>query len=195
MNALARLAYRPGSLDRIAWFLAGLRLPARAIRLPRLEDLCYHMQVKALSLRSTATAREFAPLLERAAALPASAWEFLNTAPDGRSVLVDNAHLKMVLIRWEPGTASARHFHPNGGGMIRVLEGAIQESRFLNDTIAVPYDVRRLERHAMSYIDDRLGAHVVANPGAQPAVTLHAYLKDRRTQKERSTLLAERGAG
>lgn len=179
MNATVQLAYRRTFLDRLSWFLAGIGVRSKVIRTAHLEDISYHLQVKAMTLRNHATAHEFRPILERAATVAPQEWAFLATENGGRKVLVDNEFLKVVLIRWEPGAECARHYHPNGGGMIMVLEGAIRESRFINDTIATPYDVRTLERHATSYIDDQLGAHVVANPQEHAAVTLHAYLKYR----------------
>ncbi len=179
MNTSVQLAYRPTFLDRFSWFLSGIGVRTKAIRAAHLEDIGYHLLVKAMTLRTGATAREFQPILERAAEVSSSEWAFLATESGGRKVLVDNEFLKVVLIRWEPGVACARHYHPNGGGSFMVLEGAIQESRFLNDTISAPYEVRTLQRHAMSYIDDHLGAHVVANPHENAAITLHAYLKYR----------------
>ena len=181
MNASVQLAYRPTFLDRIAWFLTGIGVRSKVMRAAQLEDVSYHLLVKAMTLRHNATAREFQPILERAATVAPRQWAFLATESGGREVLVDNEFLKVVLIRWEPGVECARHYHPNGGGMMIVLEGEIRESRFLNATIATPYDVRTLERHALSYIDDQLGAHVVANPEENAAITLHAYLKYRPT--------------
>ncbi|HRH39761.1 MAG TPA: hypothetical protein PK760_15530, partial [Flavobacteriales bacterium] len=174
-----QLSHPPTYLDRFAWFLSGIGIRSKALRTTRLEDINHHLMVKALSLPANATAREFQPILERATQVPPEAWSFLATEPGGRKVLVDSEHLKVVLIRWEPGAECARHYHPNGGGMIMVLEGAILESRFLNGTIAAPYEVRNMQRHVMSYIDDTLGAHVVANPHERAAITLHAYLKHR----------------
>ena len=179
MNATVKLSHRPTYLDRFAWFLSRIGIRNKALRRTGLEHINYHLMVKALSLPARSTGREFQPILERAAHVPPEEWSFLVTEPGGRKVLVDNEHLKVVLIRWEPGAECARHYHPNGGGMLMVLEGAILESRFLNDTIAAPYEVRSVERHVMSYIDDTLGAHVVANPHERAAITLHAYLKHR----------------
>ncbi len=179
MNASVQLAYRPTFLDRIAWFLTGIGVRSNVIRAAQLEDISYHLLVKAMTMRTGATAREFQSILERAAAVSSNEWTFLATESGGRKVLVDNEFLKVVLIRWEPGVECARHYHPNGGGMIMVLEGAIRESRFISDTIAAPYEVRMLGLHAMSYIDDQLGAHVVANPQENAAITLHAYSKYR----------------
>ena len=179
MNASVQLAYRPTFLDRIAWFLTGIGVRSKVMGTAHLENISYHLLVKAMTLRNSATAREFQPILERATSISSSEWAFLATESGGRKVLVDNEFLKVVLIRWEPGAECARHYHPNGGGMILVLEGAIRESRFLNATITTPYEARTLERHALSYIDDQLGAHVVANPKEKAAITLHAYLKYR----------------
>lgn len=179
MNTAVQLAYRPTTIDRIAWFLTGIGVRTKVTRTPHLGDIAYHLLVKAMTLRANATAHELQPILERAAELSPGEWASLGTHPGGRRVVVDNEFLKVVLIRWEAGVECARHYHPNGGGLIMVLEGAIRESRFLNDFIPAPYDVRDMRRQDISYIDDQLGPHVVANPHERAAVTLHAYLKYR----------------
>ena len=179
MKANAQIALRPGIVDRITQLLLGTDLRDKVDRITHLEQLSYRLQVKAMSLPRHATARAFTPILERAAAMHSRAWDFLSSESNGRKVLVDNAYLKVVMVRWEPGAGSDRHFHPNGGGMILVLEGSVQESRFHQATSAVPHEVLLLGPQAMSYIDDTLGAHAVMNPNPFHAVTLHAYLKDR----------------
>jgi Cysteine dioxygenase type I len=178
MNAYSQRAYRPTFLERIVWFLTG-GVRGNISRAARLEDISYHLQVQAMTLRPRATARAFQAILQRVTSVPSNEWAFLTTGGSERKVLVDNEFLKVVLIRWEPGAESARHYHPIGGGMMMVLEGAVRESRFMNESITVPYEIRVLDRYAMSYIDDQLGPHVVANRQENAAITLHAYLKYR----------------
>lgn len=181
MNTPLQLTHPATILDRIAFFLTRSSARAKALRTTHLEDIRYRLMVKAMALPAKATAHAFRPILEQAARVSPNEWASLAREGDGRRVLVDNEYLKVVLIRWEPGAASDRHYHPKGGGMITVLEGAIQETRYLNDRAAEPYETRTLARHTMSYIDDTLGAHVVANPHEKSATTLHAYLKYRNT--------------
>ncbi|MEZ6055041.1 MAG: cysteine dioxygenase family protein [Planctomycetaceae bacterium] len=179
MNTAIQLIDPTTSLARIARLPAAERTRSRTVNV-RFEEICYRLMVKAMTLPSTATAHAFRPILEQAAMIPSSAWRFLAAdGSDGRKVLVDNDRLKVVLIRWAPGEACDRHLHPKGGGMFTVLEGAIHEEVFLNDHVMHPYATRVHERSAMSYIDDSLGAHIVANPYTKAAVTLHAYLKYR----------------
>lgn len=180
MNTQLQLGHSASFLARIGSFLAHPIPQVRAKRQPLLEDISYRLMVRAMSLPANATAMAFQTILERASKVRSSEWAFLAEAPEGKKVLVDNEFLKVVLIRWEPGVTCARHGHPNGGGMVKVLEGAIRESRFLNATITAPYETNVFRQHSASYIDDRLGLHTVGNPFELPAVTMHAYLKYRK---------------
>lgn len=179
MNALIPLHLRAISLQRLTAFLEPPVVRTSATRTIGFEALTYRLMLKAMTLPRQATAWDLRPILEQASAIPARAWDFLADTPEGKQVFVDNEYLKVLLIRWEPGSISSRHYHPNGGGLITVLEGAIQEDRYLNDTIAVPYEQQVRNRGSISYIDDRLGLHTVGVPFDQPAVSLHAYLKYR----------------
>ena len=180
MNTTFQLDFPSTLLVRFAFFLTRTRARAKAGRIQHLEDISYRLLVKAMTLPADATAHAFRPLLELASAVPPVEWGFLaNEESGGRKVLVYNTYLKVVLIRWAPGEACARHFHPNGGGMFTVLEGAIREDRFLNASVPLPYETRVHGAGAMSYIDDTLGAHIVSNTAEHAAVTLHAYLKYR----------------
>ena len=178
MNAQLPLHFPSFGLQRLATML-DLPVWRSATRNIGFEALTYRLMLKAMTLPKQATAEDLRPILERAAAIPASAWDFLADTPEGKHVFVDNEYLKVLLIRWEPGSISSRHYHPNGGGLITVLEGAIQEDRYLNDSIAKPYEQQVRTRGTISYIDDRLGLHTVGVPFDRPAVTLHAYLKYR----------------
>ena len=179
MNALLPLDLRTIGLQRLTAFLDLPLARTRGTRTIGFEALTYRLMLKAMTLPRQATARDLQPILEQAAAIPARAWDFLADTPEGKQVFVDNEYLKVLLIRWEPGAISSRHYHPKGGGLITVLQGAVQEQRFLNETIDAPYETKVLERRGISYIDDSLGMHTVGVAAGEPAVTLHAYLKYR----------------
>lgn len=144
-----------------------------------LEDIGYHLMVRAMTALPNSTALVFLPIMERTATFSVDQWAHLADRPDGREVLLDNEFLKVVLIRWAPGAASDLHGHPKGGGVIKVLEGAIAEARYNTLESTTPFSEHIYRRQATSYIDDTMGMHTVANPFAEPAVTLHAYLKYR----------------
>jgi predicted metal-dependent enzyme (double-stranded beta helix superfamily) len=122
---------------------------------------------------------EFLPILEHADQIGANAWASLADTPEGKLVLVDNPFMKVLLIRWEPGALSSRHGHPAGSGMIKVLDGAVQEELFMDEISNAPYSAHVHHESATSYIDDTLGLHTIGNPFEEAAVTLHAYLKYR----------------
>lgn len=178
MNAQLPLHFSSFGLQRLASVL-GLPVTLGSTRTIGFEALTYRLMLKAMTLPKQATAEDLRPILEQAAAIRVRAWDFLADTPEGKYVLADNTYLKVVLIRWEPGAISSRHYHPNGGGLITVLEGSIQEDRYLNDTQATPFEQRIRTRRSISYIDDQLGMHTVGNPFETPAVSLHAYLKYR----------------
>lgn len=152
---------------------------ARALDASGLDALCYRLMVKAMTAQADSTALRFLPVLEQVHRIAPTEWDFLRHEPDGRKVLVDNTYLKVVMIRWEPGAVSTVHDHPLGGGIIQVLEGEVEESRYWNGDDSIPYALTNYRRLKTTYMDDSQGYHSVRNPGAEPAVTLHAYLKYR----------------
>ena len=167
-------------LQRIdALFRTEAQARTTEIRSKNLEDISYHLMVKAMTAPPGSTALEFLPIMERTAAFGAEEWAHLAYRPDGRAVLVDNDYLKVVLIRWAPGASSNLHGHPKGGGVFKVLEGALAEARYHTLESATPFSEHTYRRQASSYIDDAMGLHTVGNPFSEPAVTLHAYLKYR----------------
>ncbi|MBK6753409.1 MAG: hypothetical protein IPG69_07380 [Flavobacteriales bacterium] len=76
MNASVQLAYRPTFLDRIAWFLTGIGVRSKVMGTAHLRTSVITSLVKAMTLRNSATAREFQPILERATSISSSEWAF-----------------------------------------------------------------------------------------------------------------------
>ncbi|HEX2617029.1 MAG TPA: cysteine dioxygenase family protein [Flavobacteriales bacterium] len=162
-----------------AFFFAEPVSPVTTDRPNSLEEITYHLQVRAMTAPAHSTALAFLPILERTATFAPGQWAYLAQQPDGRDVLVDNAYLKVVVIRWEPGALSTLHGHPLGGGVFKVLEGVIAEARYRSTDSLVPFSEHTYRPQATSYIDDDMGLHTVGNPFPVPAVTVHAYLKYR----------------
>ncbi len=176
-NAQIRLSYLRSLLELLTAMPTLPWARARALDASGLDALCYRLMVKAMTATAGSTAQCFLPVLEHVQRIDPAEWDVLQHEPGGRKVLVDNTYLKVVMIRWEPGAVSTVHAHPQGGGIIQVLEGEVEESRYWNGDDPIPYAVTTYHRWKTTCMDDSQGYHSVRNPGAAPAVTLHAYLK------------------
>ena len=101
-------------------------------------------------------------------------WRDYMSAP-GNTPIFQNEYFRLVLIHWEGYARSKKHGHPEGGCLLKVLSGALSETRY------DPFDPQReAGRHHflpgdVSYIHDALAYHVVENPLPEPAVSLHMY--------------------
>ncbi|MEZ4952807.1 MAG: cysteine dioxygenase family protein [Saprospiraceae bacterium] len=90
-------------------------------------------------------------------------------------LLLLESDLKLTLIYWPAFQKSNKHKHPPGGGLMRVLSGQLQETRF--DPTNPEKELGKYEcpTGALTYIHDELALHVVENPNRMPAVSLHVY--------------------
>lgn len=113
-------------------------------------------------------------LLSRFNACGGEDWREYVTGP-GNTPLFQNEHFRLVLIYWEGYARSKKHGHPEGGCLLKVLSGRLTEARF------DPFEPQRMvgefhfSRGEVSYIHDALAYHIVENPVAEPAVSLHIY--------------------
>jgi len=99
-----------------------------------------------------------------------------NGSPE-TTVLYESDDLKLALIYWNGYQESSIHGHPDGGGLIKVLEGALLETRHDPVESEEVVDVQVMRMGAISYIHDMLAHHKVSNPMNSPAVSLHIYRK------------------
>jgi hypothetical protein len=90
-------------------------------------------------------------------------------------VLLQNAYAKLTLICWDGHFRSPKHGHPDRGCLLKVLSGALVETRY--DPIDPEKVIGKyhLYQGGMGFIHDALAYHVVENPSPQPAVSLHLY--------------------
>ena len=91
------------------------------------------------------------------------------------AVLHQDDNFKLVLIYWYMADKSSKHGHMNGGGLMRVLAGKLQETRFWPDDQEKAFGTFTYQQGDLSYIHDALALHVVENPAPIPAVSLHLY--------------------
>ncbi|MFK7773548.1 MAG: cysteine dioxygenase family protein [Saprospiraceae bacterium] len=91
------------------------------------------------------------------------------------SVLYKDANFRLVLIYWNESSKSKKHGHLKGGGLMRVLYGQINETRFHPDNSELAIGDFEYSKGDLSYIHDALGLHIVENKADIPAVSLHLY--------------------
>ena len=75
-------------------------------------------------------------------------WESLLTYEDGapgNTILYQSEKVKIVLIYWKGKQKSSVHGHPGGGGLLRVLSGSLEETRYTPDDSRTLIDKSRLE--------------------------------------------------
>jgi len=117
-------------------------------------------------------------LLEPFEDLTVSNWEEVLEQENGEpvnTILYQSDDVKLVMIYWREGQQSSVHGHPGGGGLIKVLSGCLEETRYEPGSDDKVIDHHRLPVGSMGYIHDVLAYHRVSNPMGEPAVSLHVY--------------------
>ena len=84
---------------------------------------------------------------------------------------------QLVLV-WTPGKGSPIHDHGNAHCLMKVLRGALTETRydFPSPFESGPMRIKSEREHkenAVAYMADELGVHRVSNQGSDFAVSLH----------------------
>lgn len=174
-----QLSYPITLIDRLTALFAKPKANIQVISSSSLNDISYRLMVKAMTAPANSSALHFLPIMERTANFGPEEWAFLADEPEGKKILVDNEFLKVLLIKWAPGSSSNIHGHPLGGGVIKVLEGSIEELRYQDAKGKVLHSKSVYSKQGTGYIDDNMAMHAVGNPFEAPAVTLHAYMKYR----------------
>lgn len=144
-------------------------------KIPDFESLIYELTEIIGSVGNQIGALDFLPVLRKFSLTdPVELYNFIKN-PETNHVIIKNEHLKMVLIRWEPGDISKIHGHAIGGCVFKVLHGKIVEKRFSVENKYKLLSESTYHKDHISYIDDIMGLHCVGNPYSNPAVTLHMY--------------------
>jgi cysteine dioxygenase len=91
-----------------------------------------------------------------------------------------------LLLCWTPGQSSPIHDHPCDGCWMKVLQGQINECRYVEcqnlsqseteiPNLVCVQDMTACEGDVI-YMEDSMGLHKVGNPSlTMPAITLHLY--------------------
>jgi len=84
------------------------------------------------------------------------------------------------LLCWAPNQESGIHDHPEGGCLVKVLSGTLEEITLSKDRCQ---QGKMLHPNEYSYQCGQTGLHNIVNHGPQPAVTLHIYAPTEYTPK------------
>lgn len=79
----------------------------------------------------------------------------------------------MYLIEWNSFCHTSVHNHPEGGCLMKILDGSIIEQRFMNAESFSTIEV--FNTNDISYINDNLGIHRIMNDKIYNAYSLHIY--------------------
>ena len=86
----------------------------------------------------------------------------------------------MYIIKWNPGSLSPIHNHPELGCIMRILEGDVLEKKYDHDINLETETLLSSDKNydinlKTTYIDDSQNYHSISNISYKPAYTLHAY--------------------
>ena len=143
--------------------------------LPDLAPLFRAMPRYGKSGQGECRALDLRPLMENSLLQQPPVLERIVALPENKVTLVDHPHLRVLLIHWPAGTASAIHGHAFGGGVFKVLQGELMEHRYTPDDRHQWMSSHLYRTGQMASIDDGTAHHAVKNPRSSPAITLHVY--------------------
>lgn len=143
-------------------------------KIPNFQRLCRNLLETIDPTKDSFSALQFLDALQQSFS-DHDAIQSLLEHQETRHVIIHNELMKVILIRWNPGESSNLHGHAEGGCVVKVLHGTVEESRYETGN-----PDRLLSRNTyfpgnLAYIDDRMGFHIVSNPESEPAITMHLY--------------------
>jgi predicted metal-dependent enzyme (double-stranded beta helix superfamily) len=93
-------------------------------------------------------------------------------------IATDNQTFTLLLLCWNPQKCSPIHDHPCNGCWMRVLQGSINEKRYIRDdenNLLVCSSDSTFCQGDETFINDTLGYHKIGNNGEELAISLHLY--------------------
>jgi len=143
--------------------------------LPDLTPVLRAMPRYGHSRQGECRALDLRPLMESTLLQMPQVLDRIGSLPENKVTLVDHPQLRVLLIHWPAGKASAIHGHAFGGGVFKVLQGELMEHRYTPDDRQQWMSSHLYRTGQMASIDDATARHAVKNPRATPAVSLHVY--------------------
>ena len=85
----------------------------------------------------------------------------------------NNTIFGMYLIAWNSFCHTSVHNHPEGGCLMKILDGSIKEQRFMNaESFSI---INTLNKDDVSYIHDDIGLHRILNENNTTSYSLNIY--------------------
>ena len=88
-----------------------------------------------------------------------------------RHIVENDNDLQVIVISWKAGQKTKIHDHPEGGCILRVLSGSLNETIYRNDPSMVLNTT--LDTSELSYIDNSIGRHEIE--ALEDSVSMHVY--------------------
>lgn len=95
-----------------------------------------------------------------------------------RNCIYRSANFELVLLCWKPGDETPIHSHDGQKCWVYQVESEIVEERYDKDETGEPQLIhtQMLSEGKLTYMEDRMGYHVLANRSDEAACTLHLYM-------------------
>ncbi len=94
-----------------------------------------------------------------------------------RNCIVRNERYELLLLCWSPHHETAIHDHNGQKCWVYQIKGQIEEQRYeSSDKGPVPTRHSILKEGVLSYMDDKMGLHLLSNPSDERAMSLHIYV-------------------
>ena len=79
----------------------------------------------------------------------------------------------MYLVVWNPYCETSIHNHPEGGCLMKILEGNITQHKFRSNEMLT--ETQELRKNDICYINDNIGLHRISNNNMNYSYSLHLY--------------------
>jgi len=105
---------------------------------------------------------------------PFESWEGQNYT---RNCIERNDRYELLLLCWNPHHETPIHGHDGQKCWVYQIAGSVEETRFQEESgDPVVTRSQMLKPGMLTYMDDRMGYHVLKNPSASKAMSLHLYV-------------------
>lgn len=95
-----------------------------------------------------------------------------------RNCLAKTEDYEFILLCWDGHCETAIHDHAGQNCWVYQVDGTVKETRYTNDPESLDVEsVGDLRPGQVSYMNDQLGYHKIANETGEQSMTLHVYVK------------------
>lgn len=93
-----------------------------------------------------------------------------------KNLIYKNNKLEIYIITWMPGASTRIHDHPEKGCLVKILQGILTETEYINDDNLILYkNTIILNKNDMGFKISNKILHKINNNTNEIAVSLHIY--------------------